>query len=678
MQSGKKNQRSSRARGGQIWIRDFLRRQWPWLLGLAFFAALAAPALTRPTSAIIAGDNVPGSEARPFSLLILASERLLSLGHQPAAWPGYPRTNQAPADTPGPIASLIAAPAVGFGQPVLAWNLTTILIPWLTLLSMILLCRAATENSMAASIAGLGYAVQPVVLLEPTSTFLLLSPLLPAIILSTHDALENPTRSAPLRFFCVALGLVWAPLPIAITAAIASSIFALQRHARTRLLAGKLIGCLIVFGFLRMLLHPQLLLPADPVALVPAGDPIRSFLPGGTWGPGAVVSGLALIALLDRIRGVRRAPMGDPRLLLLCAVVVLPAVLADHAGGPEGSRYLLPGAWLESGYPVVNSLRWCLRLLLPLSWCSLAAFGALALLERLAGHRTRMVVTAGVLGGLFLGNFLYPPQPLGQAPAQTRHLSFLSPPNEEARLLEQAGQGALLDLPLGAPDPAAHRLLASAWHRRATTLASADGKDPAQALAPFAAALSRPDGAEALATLGFGNILIHKHDLSPEAYANLLRSLARSGGAEGRLTTQFESSGHLLLGLQGAFPVSENFDVLESNQTSASKLTLTGPEDLLVFELRVRSDLNFRNPEPEKQIPLRVEFFDFRRRLVSEHLVSGLIPVAVAQGGTGYTALRLPLPGTPGLYTARLAPEADPALTLAIQSLEILPSPEPH
>ena len=685
MPSRKKSHRPSPPRGMHPSSQVRLRGKLPWLAGLALFALLISPALPDPARSIITGGVTQGSQAdlktgpkadhevRPFTLLVFGAERLLSPGEQPAAWPGYPRTRTAPADAPGLIASGIATPLVALGQPVLAWNLAAILIPWLTLLSMAWLCRAVSGNAIAAGIAGLGYALQPITLLEPAMTFLLLSPLLPAAVMSLQGMLAGKSRWAFGWFTCICLALVWAPLPIAYTTGLAVGVLLLHARPREQSLVGKLLIPLILFALLRGLLHPELRMPTDLVSGAPGVNDLRIFFPGGIWGPGLVVSGLAALALLDRGRGPRPGPMGDPRLLLLGTVALLPFLLADRVAFGE-SQISLPGTWLEGRYPVANSLRWCLRLLLPLSWCLLASFGGLAIFERLEKPRTRQIVALLLFGMLAAGNLLYPAQPLSLSPIQSRHISFLSPPDEEARLLGQAQPGALLDFPSGGTDPGLHRLLASAWHRRATTQGSADGRDPSSLLTPFAARVARPDGAEALAALGFGNILVHKHDLTPEAYENLLRSLARGAGADGRLTTRFESPGHLLIGLQGTFPVSENHDVLESNQPSTSKLTLSAPEDLPVFELQVRGEVNFRNPEPEEEVPMRVEFFDARGRLVSDHMTAGLLPIAVAHGGLGHMALRLPVPAAPGRYTARLAPQSDPALTLAIQSLEVLPA----
>ncbi len=684
MPSRKKNNRPNPHRGMHPPSRPWLSGKRPWLAGLALFALLISPALRDPAKTIITGGATQGSQAalptanktdhevRPFTWLVFGAQRLLSPGGQPAAWPGYPRTRTAPADAPGLIASGIATPLVALGQPVLAWNLAAILIPWLTLLSMAWLCRTVSGNAVAAGIAGLGYTLQPIILLEPTLTFLLLSPLLPAAILGLQGMLAGKGHWAFGWFACICLALVWAPLPIACAAGIAVGVLLLHARPHEQSLAGKILIPLIFFALLRGLLHPELRMPTALLSGAPGVNDLRSFFPGGIWGPGLVISGLAILALLDRWRGPRLGPMGDPRLLLLGIVAVLPVLIADRAAFGE-SQISLPGTWLETRYPVANSLRWCLRLLLPLSWCLLASFGGLAILERFEKPRARQIVALLLFGMLAAGNLLYPAPPLSLAPMQSRHVSFLSPPEEEARLLGQAQAGALLDLPSGGTDPAFHRLLASAWHRRATTQGSADGRDPSPLLTPFAARVDRPDGAEALAALGFGNILVHKHDLTPEAYENFLRRLARGAGAGGRLTTRFESPGHLLLGLQGNFPVSENHDVLESNQPSTSTLTLAAPEDLLVFELQVRGEVNFRNPEAEEEIPMRVEFFDARGRLVSEHVTGGVLPIVVAHGGLGHMALRLPVPAAPGRYTARLAPQSDPALTLAIQSLEVLP-----
>jgi hypothetical protein len=674
MSPRKKNLRPVRARRAGRAKRFGLSGNGPLLAGFALFLTLISPALRAPTSAIVTGAGQPGSEVRPFSLLALGAERFLSPGSPPAAWPGYPHATDAPADTPGPIASLIAAPAIALGEPVLAWNMAVVLVPWLTFIAMFLLCRSCTGNPIAAGVAGLGYALPPAVLLEPSSTFLLLSPLIPAAVLGTGGVIASRSRQAFALLAGIAMALALAPLPVAFATVIASGFVVVHQRPRDRPTIGRLLVCLALFLFLKALLNPSLLLPVGPRSGALATEDLIVFLPGGMAGPGLLIASLAAVALIDRCRGARTGLAGDPRALLTVVLALLPFLLANQVSVGENFQQTLPGAWLGDRYPIADSLRWSLRLVLPLGWCLLAAFGGLAILERVPSLIARRILGAVFLTGLILGNLFYPVDPISRAPAQIRRSSFLSPPIEEARLLRQAQSGALLDLPTGLPDLAAHRLLAAAWHRHATTSGSTDGRDAAKPLAPFAAAFAQPDGAEALATLGFGNILIHKHDLSPEAYAGFLRRLARGGGAAGRLTTRFESPGHLLLGLQGAFPISEKYDVLESNQPSPKTLTLSGPEDLLVFELQVRGDFNFRHPAPESGTPLRVEFFDFRSRLVSEHLATGLLPIAISREGTGHIALRLPLPGAPGRYTARLALQSDPALTLAIQSVEIRPA----
>lgn len=641
----------------------------PLFAGLLLLLALASPALRAPTNVLMTGSGAPGSEIRPFSLLALGAERMLAPGNQPAAWPGYPRATEAPADTPGPLASLIAVPAIALGEPVLAWNITVVLIPWLTFLVMFLLCRICTEDPIAAAIAGLGYVLQPAILLEPTATFLLLSPLLPASIIGTGGLMTGSPRQAFALLVGVAIALGLAPLPIACASVAAGGLVVLHLRPADRTTAGKIMGCLALFLILKFLFNPQLLLPAKPLAF--AANELRHFLPGGLAGPSLLLTGLALIGIVDRATGPRSGPARDPRVLLFGTLVAVPFLVADHLSIGDGTRLTLPGGWLGARYPVVESLRDSLRLLLPLSWSLLAAFGGLAIFERVGATVARRTLAAVLLAGLVLGNLFWPIPSLSVAPAQVRRISFLSPPAEEAQLLQKLRPGAVLDLPTGVPDPASHRLLTAAWHRHATIVGSVDGRDAAQPLAIFAAAIDQPDQAEALASLGFGNVLIHKHDLSPEAYARFLRSLARGAGARGRLTTRFESPAHLLLGLQGEFPTAQDYDVLESNQPSDAILTLSGKEDLLVFELKVRGETNFNHPNPESETPLRVAFFDFRGRLVSEHLALGFLPMAVAHGGTGHTALRVPLPESPGTYTATLAPQSDPSLTLAIQSIAV-------
>ena len=675
MSPRKKNSPPAGILGHPGGLRSFLPGRGSLLAALALFLALASPSMRAPTSVILTGNGEPGSEIRQFSMLASGAERILSPGNQPAAWPGYPRVNRAPADTPGPIASLIAAPAVALGEPVLAWNMAAVLIPWLTFISMFLLCRICTGNPIAAGIAGLGYALPPAVLLDPTSTFLLLSPLLPATVLATGWVVREKAGPAFFVLAGLTLPLALAPLPIAVSAIVVSALLVLHQRPHERSTLGRLSACLTLLIALRAAFGPALVLPGTLVYPSLEADELWAFMPGGLAGPGLIIACLAAVGIMDRTRGAYKGRLGDPRLLIFVALLVLPLALADEISIGDGLRQELPGSWLEGRAPEANSLRWSLRLLLPFGWCLLAAFGSLAILERVHSPITQRIWGAIFFTGLILGNLLYPLNPISIAPAQARRVSFLSPPLEEAQLLQQVQPGAILDLPTGIPDRAAHRHLTAAWHRRATTTGSIDGRDPAKPLASFAAELAQPAGAEALATLGFGNILIHKHDLSAEAYEQFLRNLARSRGAGGRLTTRAESSGHLLLGLQGNFPVAENFDVLESNQPSTTTLNLTGPEDLLVFELQVRGQSNFRHPAPETETPLRVEFFDFRGRLVAEHLLVGFLPVAVARGGNGHTALRLALPEAPGRYTARLALQSDPSLTLAIQSIRVAPAP---
>ncbi|MEO2168016.1 MAG: hypothetical protein ABGY42_07815 [bacterium] len=646
--------------------------RWMPFACLALLLVLALTAWRAPASLVITGGAPRPAEARALTLLAQASAHLLSPLAAVPAQLGFPAKTATPADAPGLLAGLLALPAEAAGEPILAWNLTTLLLAWLAALAMLVLVHAATGSPVAAFLAAIAWAIPPDSLEAPLAVLLRVTPLLPAAALAGARLVARPRRSERFAAGGIMILIAAAPPALALAALCAGGLSAKLVRPRDRQAPLRLV-LVAGLGALAWLLlgHGHSFAPAE-LPFFYGALPLQSFLPGAGSFPGATLLLLALIGAFSRRDAARPGGVRDPRTLLVILVVLIVPALSDSAGLPAGGTIRFPLAWLRSVAPEAAATLSGLRLLLPFALVLLAGYGTAAL-ARLVPQGGPQNIILGILVGLLLLENLYPPlAQISFGRSTQREALRLTPPAEEAALLRSAQPGALVDLPGGAYDPGAHRLRAAAWHRRATPEGLARPTHAA-ALEGLLAAPTENTRAEALAALGVGNLLIHKHDFEPDEFAVFLRALARTGGAGGRLRTLAESPAHLLLGLTGQSSTSESLDALESNLPAETRLLLRGPQDLIVFELKVGGSQNFRQPDPEKRTRLTIRFFDTHSRLVSTETARALLPLAVGRGGRSYVAVQVNLPETLGHHTVTLAPSDDPALTLAIQPVDIQP-----
>ncbi|MFP6664431.1 MAG: hypothetical protein VCC00_09545 [Deltaproteobacteria bacterium] len=645
--------------------------RWMPLACLALLLVLALPAWRAPARLVITGGTPPAAEARALTLLAQASARLLSPLAPVPAQPGFPAETTTPADAPGLLAGLLALPAVAAGEPILAWNLTTLLLAWLAALAMLVLVHAATGSPVAAFVAAIAWAIPPDSLAAPLAVLLRVTPLLPMAVLAGARLAARPRRVEVVAAGGTMILIAAAPPALALAAFCVAGLSAglagrQDRHAPLRLV---LIASLAAMTWI-LAGHGPSFAPGE-LPFFYGALPLRSFLPGASSFPGGALLLLALVGAFYRRGAVRPRGGHDPRTHLAVLIVLIVPALSDSLALPDGGTLRLPLGWLRVAAPEAAAMLSGLRLLLPFALVLLAGYGTAALARAMAPGAPRNILL-GILVGLLLLENLHPSlTQVSFGRSNPRDALRLTPPAEEALLLRGAAPGALVDLPGGVYDPGAHRLRAAAWHLRATPEGLARPAHAAAALAGLLAAPTESARAEALAALGVGNLLVHKHDFAPDEFAGLLRALARSGGGGGRLRTLGESPAHLLLGLTGQSSTSESLDALESNLPTETRLRLRGPQDLIVFELHAGGSQNFRHPEPEKRTRLTIRFFDAHGHLVSTETARALLPLVVGRGGRAYVALQVNLPETPGHHTATLAPSNDPALTLAIQPVDI-------
>lgn len=615
----------------------------------------------------------PEEEARAFASLAQAATRLAAPLAEPQAAFHFPLARGLAPDAPGPLAAALALPFERAGGPLLAFQWTNVLLQIATAFMMLALTWGLFGSAAGAVVAALGLALLPAWLWGPLAVPVVTSPLIPAAAWATRQAdgmLRLPARAGMILI--VAL-LTLSPTIVAVAAA-GAAVLMLSTASTPR--ARRIRGRVLLAGGLvwtaRFFLLPE-------TTATPDVAPFRALTAQQAWeacGPtAAILTAFAGAGMLtdwwkkpDGRRSARGAPSAEPSGLAwrLLGCILLAAVTAFDSLNEHGPR--LAGYWLRAWSDGLLPVAAGLLLLAIFSLAVLAGRGVALIVRRGMPDRAAAIAATAVLllplGIRMLDSAGAPPEATGS----------LRPPAREAALLrkiQQAPRGAVLDLPARDFDAFAHRVHSAAWHGQATPLNPAVARDTHNATDSLAARLTTAAGAEALAALGVGHALLHKHDLSHEELLAFRRALARGGGAGGRLTITDESPGHLLLALRPNAGASRELEVLESNLPAGERLNTLGGTNLLVFELRAAAGTSFVAPEPGTDSVFTLRIFDAHDRLVAEQEAAGRLPLAIGAGATAHLALEVDLPEPSGRYTIMLTPADDPALSLAIQPISI-------
>ncbi|HEY8516167.1 MAG TPA: hypothetical protein VIS07_11695 [Candidatus Binatia bacterium] len=579
------------------------------------------------------------------------------------------------------------------GDPVLSYNLMVVVALWLTGMAMYALALHWTGSVPAALVAGLLFAFHPNKVLNPAHPFVHGNLWTPFALLFTHRLLVTGRwRDALALALFVSLQLLesfYQVLGLAVLGSVYGGVLLVRYRHMLRAVLPKLAVVALLVGIVTWLVFaPYLETRAVWNVLQGRAKTLlfapRDYLPSGPASPGLLALVLALVGLVDRLRGARPKDGVDPRLLMLVAgLMVFWCTMLPFPLPGLGVRVTSPlvalSAWVP-GLDAVRVLR-ALRFGVYLAVSFLAAYGVLVLVERLprvARAAVTTLVAAAALWEIFAPASL---PPAGRRPA-TLVAYRVEPSSQDVMLARRVPEGAVLDLPLsyeadGKLVDMPHYVLLAAYHHQPTAACYNSFRTPLQyEVAELAARLPDPKAAQALHALGFRSLIVHRQRLARRGQD--LAPLLDDPQHAVQLTT---SKDLLLYELRSPHETSQALELIAAPAeatalASATPVVLARPRATLELSFTNRGRTSFRNPTLEPT-PLVVRWLDASGEARAVSSARALLPIALAPGASDTIELALDVPASlaSGRYTVEVAPESAPDLTLARRPVRLAQAP---
>jgi hypothetical protein len=411
----------------------------------------------------------------------------------------------------------------------------------------------------------------------------------------------------------------------------------------------------------------------DTVLLVPS-----ALGPGGWAFVGTVTGLLALVALVDRLRGRRLQWGGDPRLVLLAAgalvawaalaVVPIPGLATSVPSLFTLAGRLLPafdalrgGGVIASGVLLVAAI--------------LAGFGVAVLIEgRAPAVRLIIVALAGAaaLAEVFVPTFAR--ASFGRS--VTLEARLIRPQAPVIALYGTPADGAVLDLPY-AFKPGMFMLMADyvflgSFHHRPVAACYNSFKVGLQdEIAERAVRVyADPREAEALAALGLREVVVHQFFARGRAAALLV------GPPGPHLVELGRALGHVRYALPAAPPTSGEWTGLAAGaaaRSDADAVKVAAAATGLDVRVTNGGALTYRRPDPIGPVPLVARWRGVGGEVAREERVKRYLPAVVLAGETRTLPVALTVPAVPGRYRLTLAPADQPELVIVAQAVEVTP-----
>jgi hypothetical protein len=586
---------------------------------------------------------------------------------------------------------LLAVPTYALtGDPILSYNAAVLLTLWIPALTMYAFALFSTRSPAAAFVAGLAFALVPGRVIDPTHPYVHGDLWAPLALLFLHRLLTGGGILAATGLAAAMVlevgeslySLIATGLFVAVYAA-----FLLWRQPRTALRALPfLAGVTALVGFAAwIVLGPYLDVRSTWGVLAGRFSyPLvaEEFAPGREHFPGFVVVGLAIVALLDRLRGPRGL---DARLAIAAAGALVAWCGLGQVRVPLTSIVLPSPLLLVKGIvPGLDAVRALHAIVLSvgITFALLSAYGVVALADAL--DRGRIVAVAAAAALVLLATNLYGPLARASYGRTLRLTAWEArPPAAEIELVRTSGPGALLDVPLPFVEgdisfkAGPMLLLASYGPRESATCYNSFGSPVQKQVWLLSRQLPERPAVDALAALGFATVIAREADEEegrPVRASDIAgASLVERGRAEELVRYDLGAPG----------PIAENFAQLEGDPAAEApqppRHAATGRATRIPFVVRNHGASTFRHPAPLAPSDLVARWTRIGSQEVAlESPARALLPIALGPGAAMPIDVHVPLPGQPGHYRVTLARATAPGRALASREIEVsLPSVPP-
>lgn len=576
------------------------------------------------------------------------------------------------------------------GDPLFTYNAVVILTYWIAALAMYALVRYWTASAGAAFVAGLVFAFHPARFMDPVHLYAEGNHWTPLALLFAHRLFVTARwRDACLLSLFVSLQLLesfYQVLGLVLVGGVYGGYLLLRNIRRVPRLLPQLLFCAVtVAAVAAFVLGPYLRTRATWEVL--SGRALGLLLAnaydfGQPHYPGTALVVLAVIAVLDRVRGPRRTNGEDPRFAYFAAAlfVGLTAVWGVHLPWP---RIYVPSPFLllREVLPGLDAIRATNRVALGIyvGGALLAGYGVLALTERLR-PLLRTVVVGAIIAAVLWEAFS--PEAAARAfGARTEMVAYDARPVPDVlALYDEAGDGAILDFPLDfgmGTLSQGHYALLSAFHHRPIGSCYNSFIVPVQHdVEALAKRFPDPEALEALYALGFRTIVLHEERMPyPRKLDPAVRASVESGPDRTRLVRLGYAIKHRMFRLESPAPVEASFAALRPGEEAAPDEVVGGRVVPLEFVFRNAGGAAYRHPAPVRPTPVHVRWQDAAGTVVSESDARLLLPLALGRDASLSRRLDVAVPGGVGAHRVVLTLADEPSRVIAQRDVRLVTPP---
>ncbi len=572
-------------------------------------------------------------------------------------------------------------------DPVFTYNALLTLIRWIAALALYALAFHFTRDAAASFVGAVLFSLARIRLENPVHPYVTGDLWIPFVLLFLHRSfVERRVRDVAGLVLFSALQLaesLYAVLACAIVAGTYGLALALRGRRLLAALPRLLPAAGAVAGVAFLLFAPYLETARTWGGLERQGTLllyVQQFRFGGNAFPGGVLLGLAAIGLAGRLWRRRACRHGeDPRVpialatffVLWCSVWAMPL--------PPFGLFRSPLLLARDVVPGLDSVRalGSIRVGISVGAALLAAYGMHAIAGR-ARPAGRALMAALVVAAALAEQFVPALArssfhvPLDLAPYQA------APPPEDRALIARCRPGAVLDLPFRPKVrlvPNAHALLLAAYHGQPTAACYNSFPSPLEEdLLQLAQGIPELPALDAIAALGFRNLLLHREFLLPLARRGFETRLARAALAGAPIRKVAASSEHVLYWLRRRGPVSNDLHLLEADRIDPP-WRVAGRRAEVRFTIRNRGSATFHHPAPLRPTSSVLRWRSTELEELAATPVRTLLPLAIGPGGALERSLEADVPVGPGTYVVELETAEGEPLVLSRRLVLVLPEP---